>query len=158
MSALFVWQQSCSVKFLYIHVRVVAYFNVTFDIQHILWMAVTYEIYELILSNKWLVDSPCITCCYIWYVLIFRGQVGRLGTPSHYLNWWRFSLCMFNWASMNEISVVVPYIEGTLPKEPYLPCVSMAGRALLAGYPQYDGNHTRGYDIDRIFSRNYLKI
>ena len=26
------------------------------------------------------------------------------------------------------------YIEGILPKGPYLPCVSMAGRALLTGY------------------------
>ena len=32
-----------------------------------------------------------------------------------------------------------PYIEGILPKGPYLPCVSMAGRALLAGYPRYIG-------------------
>ena len=29
------------------------------------------------------------------------------------------------------------YIEGILPKGPYLPCVSMAGRALLAGYHRY---------------------
>ena len=29
------------------------------------------------------------------------------------------------------------YIEGILPKGPYLPCVSMAGRALLARYPRY---------------------
>ena len=28
------------------------------------------------------------------------------------------------------------YYEGILPKGPYLPCVSMAGRALLAGYPR----------------------
>ena len=28
-------------------------------------------------------------------------------------------------------------IEGILPKGPYLPCVSMAGKALLAGYPRY---------------------
>ena len=28
-------------------------------------------------------------------------------------------------------------IEGVLPKGPYLPCVSMAGRALLAGYYRY---------------------
>ena len=28
-------------------------------------------------------------------------------------------------------------IEGILPKGPYLPCVSMAGGALLAGYPGY---------------------
>ena len=34
-------------------------------------------------------------------------------------------------------SVVHEHIEGILPKGPYLPCVSMAGRALLAGYPQY---------------------
>ena len=29
------------------------------------------------------------------------------------------------------------YIEGILPKGPYLPCVSMAGRAPLAGYPRH---------------------
>ena len=29
------------------------------------------------------------------------------------------------------------HIEGILPKGPYLPCISMAGRALLAGYHQY---------------------
>ena len=29
------------------------------------------------------------------------------------------------------------HIEGILPKGPYLPCVSMAGRALLAGYHQH---------------------
>ena len=28
-------------------------------------------------------------------------------------------------------------MEGILPKGPYLPCVSMVGRALLAGYPRY---------------------
>ena len=29
------------------------------------------------------------------------------------------------------------HFEGILPKGPYLPCVSMAGRALLAGYPRF---------------------
>ena len=29
------------------------------------------------------------------------------------------------------------YIEGVLPKGPYLPCVSMTVRALLAGYPRH---------------------
>ena len=38
------------------------------------------------------------------------------------------------------------YIEGILPKGPYLPCVSMAGRALLAGYHQY----TRLYIVIQI--------
>ena len=28
-------------------------------------------------------------------------------------------------------------IEDILPKGSYLPCVSMVGRALLAGYPRY---------------------
>ena len=31
----------------------------------------------------------------------------------------------------------IAHILGILPKGPYLPCVSMAGRALLAGYPRY---------------------
>ena len=30
----------------------------------------------------------------------------------------------------------VPHHDGILPRGPYLPCVSMAGRALLAGYPR----------------------
>ena len=30
------------------------------------------------------------------------------------------------------------YIEGILPKGPYLSCVIMADRALLAGYPRYE--------------------
>ena len=29
------------------------------------------------------------------------------------------------------------HINGILPKGPYLPCLHMADRALLAGYPQY---------------------
>ena len=33
------------------------------------------------------------------------------------------------------------HIEGVLPKGPYLPCVSMAGRALLEGYHRYDKGH-----------------
>ena len=34
------------------------------------------------------------------------------------------------------------YIEGILPKGPYLPCVSMAGRALLAGYHRHQSADT----------------
>ena len=33
------------------------------------------------------------------------------------------------------------HIEGILPKGPYLPCVSLAGRALLAGYHRYVSKH-----------------
>ena len=32
-------------------------------------------------------------------------------------------------------------IEGILPKGPYLPCLRMADRALLAGYPRYEVRH-----------------
>ena len=42
---------------------------------------------------------------------------------------------LFVWPKRCDIFPV--YIEGILPKGPYLPCVSMAGRALLAGYPRY---------------------
>ena len=31
--------------------------------------------------------------------------------------------------------------DGILPKGPYLPCVSMTGRALLAGYPRFRVNY-----------------
>ena len=38
---------------------------------------------------------------------------------------------------------LVTHIEGIQPKGPYLPCVSMAGRALLAGCPRYIRQHTK---------------
>ena len=42
------------------------------------------------------------------------------------------------------------HIEGILPKGPYLPCVSMAGRALLAGYPRH--THSEWIILERKFS------
>ena len=43
-----------------------------------------------------------------------------------------------NWlCSVYTSSSVHVNIEGILPKGPYLPCVSMAGMALLAGYHRY---------------------
>ena len=35
--------------------------------------------------------------------------------------------------------IPTPHIEGILPKGPYPPCLRMADRALLAGYPPYYG-------------------
>ena len=46
------------------------------------------------------------------------------------------SLCS---ESRLNIKIAGPHIEGILPKGPYLPCVSMAGRALLAGYHWHIG-------------------
>ena len=40
-------------------------------------------------------------------------------------------MVMYLWPSNT-----IEQFEGILPKGPYLPCVSMAGRALLAGYPR----------------------
>ena len=53
------------------------------------------------------------------------------------------NLCYFSDDNLKEMTGnmllkhVKYYIVGILPKGPYLPCVSMAGRALLAGYPRY---------------------
>ena len=41
------------------------------------------------------------------------------------------SLVLEVWRYINKLH---SHVEGILPKGPYLPCVSMAGRALLAGY------------------------
>ena len=41
------------------------------------------------------------------------------------------------WNDKSPQALPLQYIEGILPKGPYLPCVSMAGRALLAGYHRY---------------------
>ena len=40
-----------------------------------------------------------------------------------------------------------PYIEGILSKRPYLPCVSMAGRALLAGYHRHHSDFSGAMSI-----------
>ena len=36
-----------------------------------------------------------------------------------------------------DVDIIYAHIEGILPKRPYLPCVSMADRALLAGNHRY---------------------
>ena len=41
------------------------------------------------------------------------------------------------------------YIKGILPKGPYLPCISMAGRALLAGYHRYSEHWFRYIALNR---------
>ena len=51
-------------------------------------------------------------------------------------------------------SMDILHIEGILPKGPYLPCVSMVGRALLAGYPRYVAWNFRN---DKLFLRVILK-
>ena len=44
---------------------------------------------------------------------------------------------------------ILEHIKGILPKGPYLPCVSMAGRALLAGYHRSENNYQKtGWSIN----------
>ena len=59
---------------------------------------------------------------------------GKLGWSSQYwvVHWGNYFLCTFD-----NICCCWCHIEGILPKGPYLPCISMAGRALSAGYPRY---------------------
>ena len=56
------------------------------------------------------------------------------GQYSSKLSWYDIPFFFFFWG----VGGVKTLIGGILPKGPYLPCVSMAGRALLAGYPRYE--------------------
>ena len=49
-----------------------------------------------------------------------------------------------------------PYIEGILPKGPYLPCVSIAGRSLLAGYHRYAVSAFEGLKLSLFFPTSAL--
>ena len=49
------------------------------------------------------------------------------------------SFCMSVMRDTTFIPTAKPEYEGILPKGPYLPCASMAGRALLAGYHRIQG-------------------
>ena len=44
------------------------------------------------------------------------------------------------------------HIEGILPKWPHLPCVSMAGKALLTGYPRY---HVIYFPMTALYDLSY---
>ena len=65
-----------------------------------------------------------------------RTQVGPMLAP--YLGW--LSLDPFVPRELlvhYSVVILSDYIKGILTKGPHLPCVSMGGRALLAGYPWY---------------------
>ena len=61
------------------------------------------------------------------------------------LSWWitteafNSTVCWleFDTTHCSWLQYAAVHIEGILPKGPYLPCVSMAGRAFLAGYHRY---------------------
>ena len=49
------------------------------------------------------------------------------------------------------LKVILSYMEGILPKGPYLPCISMAGRALLAVYHRY----IKLLQLEQLLPRDY---
>ena len=49
------------------------------------------------------------------------------------------------------------HIDGILPKGPYPPCLRMADRALLAGYPRYEGRCVTGYRISCVAQGSLLR-
>ena len=64
--------------------------------------------------------------CYLWSHWK-QEHIGDMYKP--------LKLTMSQWHQWLSISTsLMVQFEGILPKGPYLPCLSMAGRALLAGY------------------------
>ena len=54
----------------------------------------------------------------------------------HEIDYWPFIKTFMYSTNYN---LLIHTFEGILPKGLYLPCVSIAGRALLAGYPRIEG-------------------
>ena len=84
--------------------------------------------------------SICLALCR-WYSAIWQdtldvinGMYSRVllqtGIAMYNLSRGSLRSTLLGWYEQN----VITYKEGILPKGPYLPCVSMAGRAMLAGY------------------------
>ena len=61
-------------------------------------------------------------------------------------------------------SNILLYFEGILSKGPYLPCVSMVGRALLTGYHRFILNLVEAFICifscteSRLYSNDHLKL
>ena len=57
---------------------------------------------------------------------------------------------------MSNYALLWVNIEGILPKGSYLPCGSMAGRALLAGYPRYVSDQYSLYANPPVYVISYF--
>ena len=58
---------------------------------------------------------------------VYHALWAHVGIPAHFLK-------AADGHCVQPQNIGLPLFEGILPKVPYLPCVSMVGRALLAGY------------------------
>ena len=94
------------------------------------------------LHRKWngAFTGQNITPMWLWdqQVLVFPGDLTTCSIQAWINNtkmktkWEQWDKS--NWDCMPDRLI---HIKGILPKGPYQPCLSMPGRALLAGYPRY---------------------
>ena len=86
--------------------------------------------------------------CEFWSVINVNGMQSCctasrdawINTCTHTFIYIYFSLSLSLYIYIYIHTYIIPihpYFEGILPKGPYLPCVSMAGRTLLAGYHRF---------------------
>ena len=78
---------------------------------------------------------------------LYNGLPHRIDVSPHSaldfpINPW-INICMF--VNKNSTNEVYLEIDGILPKGPYPPCLRMADRALLAGYPRIQCNDRARY-------------
>ena len=78
-------------------------------------------------------DIQCNTCSYLYFITLHRCTKYKF-VPAKEIGFW--SLLLIN---THCCSCFPRDIDGILPKGPYPPCLRMANRALLAGYPRYVG-------------------
>ena len=80
-------------------------------------------------TNSWF----CSNISHTTHVRVKSTVCCGLPSPEYY-----FTFCLiYHDYEQKDILVNVNIFRGFLPKGPYLPCASMAGRALLAGYPWF---------------------
>ena len=87
--------------------------------------------------NQW--QSGCLSLSrhtFLWF-LGYSGDLFQQWLYSVLWPFWQEGRCSFYWIIRNQVRKItrcMAYIDGIVPKGPYLPCVSMVGRALLARY------------------------
>ena len=63
---------SCYMEFLYIHVGVVTYFSVAFNLQYTLWMTMIYQIYSLVPA---IIHSILTYCCHPFTYILYATVI-----------------------------------------------------------------------------------
>ena len=88
--------------------------------------------------------SICLAYTIPW--LVTHGAQGMVSMVLAIPQYSGFSRRIVNDPFLN-VKTFIPYFEGILPKGPYLPCVSMAGGAHLAGYHRLMECYCHSYGV-----------